>query len=270
MGVPLYINLGLPCCMATNTPVVFYLAVFIISAVSVHSSADASKAEKGQSTACSYSNEARNVRLKEFLRKVKTVYYKMNPNKVVYDPDSTPASIRQDFKPYNAHPKAIRERTEAAQALYREMNELEKEADSNKMKPRERKTIAQAKHFLQSNFGEPYAENYYAGDWMLGPNTFCWEPVCYLGKDLQAHFTYHEWGIQPETVDDVKFVIDHLRQLKDSLMQYVENMKLGIKAGFVRSQEDCQYSLYSIQREYLKVSQRGSKGACNICALQLS
>lgn len=270
MEVPLYINLGLPCCMATNTPVVFYLAVFIISAVSVHSSADASKAEKGQSTACSYSNEARNVRLKEFLRKVKTVYYKMNPNKVVYDPDSTPASIRQDFKPYNAHPNAIRERTEAAQALYREMNELEKEADSNKMKPRERKAIAQAKHFLQSNFGEPYAENYYAGDWMLGPNTFCWEPVCYLGKDLQDHFTYHEWGIQPETVDDVKFVIDHLKQLKDSLMQYIENMKLGIKAGFVRSQEDCQYSLYSIQREYLKVSQRGSKGACNICALQLS
>ena len=232
-------------------------------------SADASKAQKRKSRACSYSSEARNVRLKEFLRKVKTVYYKMNPNKVVYDPDSTPASIRRDFKPYNADPNAIRERTVAAQALYREMNELKKKADGNKLKPRERKAIAQAKHFLQSNFGEPYGENYYAGDWMLGPNSFCWQPVCYVGKDLQAHFTYEEWGIQPETVDDVKFVIDRLKQLKDSLMQYIENMKLGIKAGFVRSQEDCQYSLYSIQREYLKVSEHGSKGTYNIGALQL-
>lgn len=250
----------------------FYLAVFIISAVSedFNCNADASKTQKGKSTACSYSSEARQVRLKAFLRKVKTVYYKMNPNKVVYDPDSTPASVRRKFKPYNAHPNAIRERTDAAQALRREINKLEKKVNSNKLKPRERKAIAQAKHFLQSNFGEPYAENYYAGDWMLGPNTFCWQPVCYVGKDLQAHFTYHDWGIQPKTVDDVKFVIDHLKQLKDFLMQYIENMKLGVKAGFVRSQEDCQYSLYSIQREYLKVSQHGPKGTCGIGALQLS
>ena len=248
----------------------FYLAGFIICAVREDSnySAVGLKAQKGKSRACGYSTEARYVRLKAFLRKVKTVYYEKNPNDVVYDPDSTPASIRRDFKPYNAHPNAIRERTEAAQALYREINELEKKADSNKLKPRERKAIAQAKHFLQSNFGAPYAENYYAGDWMLGPNTFCLQPVCVLGKDLQAHFTYQEWGIQPKMVDDVKFVINHLKQVKDSLMQYIENMKLGIKAGFVRSQEDCQYGLYSIQREYLKVSQHGPKGTCGIGTLQ--
>ena len=258
--------------MATNAPVVFYLAGFIICAVceDFNCSADALKAQKGKSTACSFSSEARHVGLKAFLRKVKTVYYEMNPNKVVYDPDSTAASIRRDLRPYNAHPNAIRERTESAQALYREINKLEKKVNSNKLKPRERKAVAQAKHFLQSNFGAPYAENYYAGDWMLGPNTFCQQPVCFLGKDFQAHFTYQEWGIQPETVKDVKFVIDHLKQLKDSLMQYIENMKLGIKAGFVRSQEDCQYGLYSIQREYLKVSQHGPKGTCGIGALQLT
>lgn len=244
----------------------FYLVGFVICAVSedFNCGADASKEQMRKSTACSYSSEGRHVRLEAFLRKVKAAYYKMNPNNVVYDPNSTPASIRRDFRPYNAHPNAIRERTEAAQALYQEIIKLNKKADSNKLKPRETKAIAQAKHFLQSNFGAPYAENYYAGDWMLGPNTFCWEPVCHLGNDLQAHFTYQEWGIQPKTVDDVKFVIDHLKRLKDSLMQYIENMKHGIKAGFVRSQEDCQYGLYSIQRAYLKVSQHGPKGACRI------
>ncbi|KAJ7394048.1 hypothetical protein OS493_003721 [Desmophyllum pertusum] len=40
-------------------------------------------------------------------------------------------------------------------------------------------------------------------------------------------------------------------------------MKYGIKAGFVRSEEDCQYGLYSIQRAYLKVSQDGPNGILN-------
>lgn len=244
----------------------FYLAGVILCAVggNIKCSADVLKAQKEKLTVCSYSTEAQRMGLETFLHKVKATYYKINPNNVVYDPDSTPASIRRDFGPYNPHPNAIRERTDAARSLYREINKLNKKADGNKLKPRERKAIAQVKHFLKSNFGAPYDENYYAGDWMLGPSTFCWQPICSVGKDLQAHFTYQEWGIQPKTVADVKFVTDQLKRLKDSLMQYIENMKYGIKAGFVRSQEDCLYGLYSIQRAYLKVSQYGPTGTCSI------
>ncbi|KAJ7394050.1 hypothetical protein OS493_003723 [Desmophyllum pertusum] len=103
-------------------------------------SADTSKAQtREKSTACNYSDEAQRVGLEAFLRKVKSTYYKMNPNNVVYDPDSTPKSIRRDFSPYNAHPNAIRDRTDAARALCREANKLDKNADGNKLKPRERK-----------------------------------------------------------------------------------------------------------------------------------
>lgn len=213
-----------------------------------------------QSKPCDYSDEAKRVGLDDFLKKVKSTNYKMRPNNAVYDPDSTPESVRQDFSPYNAHPYAIRDRTDAASRLYNEANELDNRVDSDKLKPREIKAIAQAKHFLQSNFGAPYDENYYAGDWMLGPNKFCWQPICDVGSDLKAHFTYESWGIRPKTVDDVNFVIDHLKKLNDSLMQYIENVKYGVKAGFVRSKEDCQDGLYSIQRTYLKVSQGGPEG----------
>lgn len=223
-------------------------------------SEEASKGKIDQPKPCEYSNEAKHVGLDEFLKKVKSTYYKMNPNNAVHDPDSTPASIRQDFSPYNAHPNAIRARTDAARRLYDEANDLDSRVDSDKLKPREIKAIAQVKHFLQSNFGAPYDENYYAGDWMLGPNKFCWQPICGVGNDLKGHFTYEEWGIRPKTVDDVNFVIDHLTQLNDSLMQYIENMKYGVKAGFVRSQEECQDGLYSFQRTYLKVSQEGPQG----------
>ena len=216
------------------------------------------KAQPQQS--CNYSDEANRVGLDEFLKKVKSTYYKMNPNNAVYDPDSTPASIRQDFSPYNAHPNAIRDRTDAARSLFNEAKDLEKRVDNNKLKPREIKAIAQVKHFLQSNFGAPYDENYYAGDWMLGPNKFCWQAICGVGNDLKAHFTYQSWGIRPKTVDDVDFVIDHLKKLNDSLIQYIENVKYGVKAGFVRSEEECQDGLYSIQRAYIRVSQAGPQG----------
>lgn len=225
---------------------------------------DTSKLRRNASMVCSYSSEAERIGLEAFLRKVKATYYKMNPNNVVYDPDATPESIRRDFSPYSSHPSAIRQRTDAARALYQEANELDKNVNSNKLKPRESKAVAQVKHFLQSNFGAPYEENYYAGDWMLGPNTFCWLPICHVGNDLRTHFTYEGWGIQPKTIDDVKFVIDQLKRARDSIMQYIENMKYGIKAGFVRSEEDCQYGLYSLQRAYLKVSQHGPKGTYNI------
>lgn len=218
---------------------------------------------KSKWTPCDYSNEAQRVELDKFLRKVKTTYYKMNPNNVVYDPDSTPANVRQDSSPYNAHPDAIRTRTDSALALYREAQQLEQRSDSAKMKPREVKAIAQVKHFLQSNFGTPYDENYYAGDWMLGPNKFCWQPICGVGNDIKSLFTYKKSGIRPKTVDDVNFVIDHLRRLNDSLMQYIENVKYGVKAGFVRAEEDCQDGLYSIQRTYFNVSQQGPLGVLN-------
>ena len=209
---------------------------------------------------CDYSDEAKRVRLDEFLTKVKSTYYKMNPNKAVYDPDATPATIREDFSPYNAHPRAIRNRTDAALRLYKEALETDQIVNSDLLKPREIKAISQVKHFLQSNFGAPYDENYYAGDWMLGPNKFCWQPICYVGSDLKAHFTYEKWGIQPKTLSDLEFVFDHLKKLKVSSMQYIANVKYGVGAGFVRSEEECQDGLYSIQRKYREVSQNGPKG----------
>ncbi|XP_068740559.1 uncharacterized protein [Montipora capricornis] len=212
---------------------------------------------------CEYSNEAKRVGLDEFLAKVKSTYYEMHPNNAVYDPDSTPASIRQDFSPYNSHPGAIRDRTVAALRLYKRALQIDRSVNSNQLKPHEIKAIAQVKHFLQSNFGTPYDENYFAGDWMLGPNKFCWQPICEVGRDLQVHFTYKKWGIRPKTLDDVDFVIDHLKKLNDSLMQYIENVKYGVGAGFVRSVEDCQDGLYSIQRVFFEVSQHGPGGVLN-------
>lgn len=211
-------------------------------------------------TQANFSAEALKVGLDEFLDEVKATYYKSNPNSIVYNPDATPNLIREVFSPYKCHPDKIKNRTDTARELYDRTIKISQTVDPAKLFPREAKALEQLKHFLQSNFGAPYDENYYAGDWLLGPNLFCWQPICAVGNDIKSHFTFKPKGFKPKTVEDVEFVIDHLKQLNDSLTQYVENMKYGIKAGYIRSVEECKAGLGSMKRRFLTVALGGKEG----------
>ncbi|XP_031560462.1 uncharacterized protein LOC116296565 [Actinia tenebrosa] len=210
-----------------------------------------------------FSSEALRVGFHKFLEEVKTTYYKSNPNSIVYNPDATPVLIKEVFSPYKCHPKDIKNRTDTARELYGRTIKISQMVDPAKLFPREAKALEQLKHFLQSNFGAPYDENYYAGDWLLGPNLFCWQPICAVGNDIKSHFTYKSKGFRPKTVDDVEFVINHLKQLNDSLTQYVENLKYGIKAGYIRSIEECKAGLGTMKRRFLTVALHGKQGILN-------
>ncbi|KXJ22656.1 uncharacterized protein LOC110252020 [Exaiptasia diaphana] len=210
-----------------------------------------------------YSAEAQRVGLGPFLENVKSTYYKMNPNLIVRNPDATPSTIRQEFSPYNCHPSALKKRTDAAKSLYNKGAKMLKDVNRAKLAPRELKALMQAQHFLQSNFGAPYDENYYAGDWLLGPNLFCWQPICGVGSDLSSHFNLKKTGFQPANEGDLEFVIAHLKNLSDSLTQYVENLKYGIKAGYVRSVEECEVGLLTMKRKFKTISKEGERGILN-------
>ena len=236
------------------------IILIIYGVVSLSKCNAASSNPKGQQNTCSYSSEAKRAGLDALLEKVKTAYYKMNPNNIVYSPDSTREIIRGEFSPYNCHPEFIKKRTDAALELYKEAQDLAKRTVQEKLNPREAKALAQVLHFLQSNFGSPYDENYYAGDWMLGPNLFCWQAICYVGSELKSHFTTASRGFTPRTVDDVDFIINTLKKLKASMVQYVDNLKYGVKAGFVRSVEQCEVGLFALQRKYKQITQLGPQG----------
>ena len=74
----------------------------------------------------------------------------------------------------------------------------------------------QAKHFLQHVFGTPYDVNYYAGDWMMGPNYFCWQPICSVSYGINAF----AWNVKPSTYADVQHVIDKIMTHKETLERY--------------------------------------------------
>lgn len=204
---------------------------------------------------CDFSEEAQRVGLGEFLSRVKATYYKLHPYDVYWDPDVTKDKVRLEFVAYDPTPSVIKNRTDTALNLLREINNKKINADA--LQPRERKALAQVKHYLQHIFGQPYDVNYYAGDWMLGPNLFCWQEICSHGYTVHNGLgLYHK----PYSAADAKLIEKKLKTHKAAIWQYVPNMKMGVRKGMVRSVEECVAGINTIKRQYLNVSRYNATG----------
>ncbi|KXJ22621.1 uncharacterized protein LOC110251997 [Exaiptasia diaphana] len=203
----------------------------------------------------SFSEEANRVGLGEFLDHVRKTYYKLHPYNAFYDPDVvTPDQAKSRFSVFDPSPKMIKTRTDTAFKLLKQLNE--KQIDANKLKPRERRALAQMKHYLAHVFGEPYTVNYYAGDWLQGPNSFCWQPICFVSYHIYNVLTH----FKPSSISDVELVLKTLKDHKAAFEQYVSNIKLGVQKGMVRSVEECKAGYDAISRSYYNVSLHGETG----------
>ncbi|KAM7443428.1 hypothetical protein ABFA07_007884 [Porites harrisoni] len=207
----------------------------------------------GAAQMCLYSEEAKRAKLPQFLKQVQTEYYALNPNSVAWQPDieERDEHVKQRYFPYNPDPAQLKKKTDRALELLKQITSIK--IDENKMKPREVKALVQVKHFLQHTFGVPYAENYYAGDWMLGPDLFCWQPICSLAWDINT-FAFH---VKPKTYDDVQLVIDTIRKHKTPIDRYRQNVQLGVKSGMIRTEIDCQAGVDALKESYRQLSLSG-------------
>ena len=75
-----------------------------------------------ESESCRYSEEARQVGLDMFLKKVQDSYYTLHPEKIALRPMVTADAIRSGYKAFNCTPRAIKERTDAGYQLLDEVN----------------------------------------------------------------------------------------------------------------------------------------------------
>lgn len=96
--------------------------------------------------------------------------------------------------------------TDARTTLYNELQTgVLADVNESKFNRREKKAMYVAKHILKVSFGwSPYKINYYSGDWLLGPNMFCWQPVYNLLRRLKFLYlilnpkvspTYNCWTV---------------------------------------------------------------------------
>lgn len=210
---------------------------------------------------CQYSEEANRVGLGEFIDRVRKTYFKQHKYNVMHDPDlgtdfESFERIKVEFIPYDPTPLRIKERTDAALELLKEINGKTIQVDE--LKPRERKAIEQVKHYLKHVFGQPYDVNYYAGDWMLGPNLFCWQPMCHMAYSLHNAMLH----LKPLELTDVELIQTKLQLYKSSINQYVENMRMGVLKGMIRSVDECTAGINAISRSYLNISLHNDTGKC--------
>ena len=197
---------------------------------------------------CGFSDEAQNAGLAKFLDRVKSTYYKLHPYDVHLDPEVTTDQVKAEYVAYDPTPSVIKNRTDTALALLKEISDTQINADL--LKPRERKALAQVKHYLQHVFGQPYGANYYSGDWMMGPNLYCMQEICDHGNAVYNGIGRHH---KPHTVRDVEDIEIKLKTHEQSILRYIENLKMGVSAGMVRSKEACKIGLGAIRKKYSNI-----------------
>ena len=183
--------------------VVVGISLIIVSSSKKNDCQDKSGEENALLTEyCGYSDEAKRTGFDQFLSEMQREFFKLHPHQSYHDPAMEFVEdvkvLRKAYKPFNPNPSNLKTITDASLALLKRLNALK--MDVNRLKPRERKTLIQAKHYLKHVFGQTYDLDYYAGDWMMGPNHFCWQPLCDVGKDIFYHLDYYK----PTNIEDLK------------------------------------------------------------------
>lgn len=205
---------------------------------------------------CSYSLQAKSSGFVEFLTKVKNTYYDVKPFAIAKKQGVTLQEVKTKFAVYDPSPTNLKYVNDKAVQLLDELNKLTIEVKY--LKPREKKALSQVKHFLQHVFGRPYDAFYYGGTYLLGPNLFCWQEICNVGAQVAIVGKL----FKPKTTSELETFRDKLKMFNETFTQYQENLKYGVKAGMVRSVNECDAGYKSFVRHYPQVSRNGSNGRC--------
>ncbi len=209
-----------------------------------------------KSDGCEYSDEANRVGLDDFLQKAQDKYYELYPNKIGGKPGVTPDEIRNKYRSYDPSPGRIKLVTDEAAKIANGIEEMS--IDMDKLTLREKRGVTQLVHWAKHGFPfmMPYGYDYYVGDWMMGADIFCWNPICLIPSEVTAlskHF-------KPSTVGEMETLKAKFKELKQTFAQFVENMKLGVAAGMVRTVYECQAGLDGLKNAYKDVAVNGPTG----------
>ena len=238
---------------ALGLSLVAIAAIVVVIVVWLPTSASSDKsAENNQETHCSFSDEARRIGLEQFLEKLRSEFHKYHPYLIAAKPGVTSSEVRQIYRPYDFRPEAIKNATDARAVLYNELQTtVFADVNENKLRLRERKAMYVARNILRVAFGwSPYEENYYSGDWMLGPNMFCWQPVCYLLTNLEISLPH----FKPANVSDIQALHGLLREHNNSICQYKDNLRRAVNVGMVRSVEACKVGVREFKKRFLSIA----------------
>ena len=204
---------------------------------------------------CEFSTEARRSGFERFLHEAQEKFYELLPHKISFKPYVTSNEIRERYRSYDSTPARIKFVTDEIAKLTRRLKNMDIKED--KLSLREKRAKAQLSHWMKHVFpyGVPFAYDYYAGDWLMGPNIFCWSSICFLPLDLGRALPH----FQPSTEDEVETIREKMIEVNRTLAQFVENIKMGVTAGMVRTIEECKAGLDGLRGAFRDVAVNGPK-----------
>ena len=206
---------------------------------------------------CVFSEEAKRIGLDSFINELERKYYEMVPEKLGFKPGVTATEIRENYRPYDPRPSAMKKYTDEVRRLHDRLEVIIGKANGSRLNLRENKAMYLAQQLLRHWFDwGPYERDYYAGDWMFEPNLYCWQPICDVLANLEAVI----FEFEPENLAGIEAIEEMLKKHNDTISQYIENLKLGVAAGMVRSVESCKAGIHAIKRNYYQVAVNNASG----------
>ncbi len=219
--------------------------------------------KKNGLSGCSFSEEAKRIGLDSFLNELLQKHYELLPEKLGSKPGVTLEEVRKNYRPYDPHPSAIKNFTDEVRRLHDRLEEIIKKSDGVKMKLRENKAMYVAQHLLRHSFDwGPYERNYYAGDWMFEPNLYCWQPICYVLSKLEGAIQY----FKPSDLEELEQLEQLFKKHNETISRYIENLKLGVATGMVRSVESCTAGIHATKRNFYEIAIHNETGK-SFCAV---
>lgn len=204
-----------------------------------------------QFTKCNYSDEAKLVGLDSFLDELVRKYFELVPEKLGSKPGVTVEEIHRNFRPYDPRPSAIKNFTDGVRSLHETLEVIIGKANGSLLKLRENKAMYVAQQLLRHSVsGGPYNRDYYAGDWMFEPNMYCWQPICDVLSNLNEVIFY----FMPGNLSGIEAIEQLLRKHNETFSQYIENLKLGVATGMVRSKESCTAGIIAMKINYYDIA----------------
>ena len=244
--------------MLAALPIILLLALVIVLVIILTRGQTDVPRENGlHSAGCRYSDEAKRIGLDSFLNELLRKYHELLPENLASKPGITREDVLKNYRPYDPRPSAIKNYTDEVRRLHDRLEAIIAKANGSRLKLRENKAMYIAQHLLRHSFDwGPYERDYYAGDWMFEPNLYCWQPICYVLTNLNLVISH----FKPENLSGVEVIEELLKKHNDTFVQYIENLKLGVATGMVRSVESCTAGIHAIKRNYYEVAVNNASG----------
>lgn len=237
-------------------PVLLLLALVIVLVILL----TRGKSDDPKKEGCSFSDEAKRIGLDSFLNELLQKHHELLPEKLGSKPGVTSEEVRKHYRPYDPHPSAIKNFTDEVRILHDRLEEIIGKSDGVKLKLRENKAMFVAQHLLRHSFDwGPYERNYYAGDWMFEPNLYCWQPICSVLSNLEDAIQY----FQPSNLEGLEQIEQLFKKHNETISRYIENLKLGVATGMVRSVESCTAGIHATKRKFYEIAIHNETGIFN-------